>query len=148
MLREAIEYQGRIIVTRNVSVFSKLIVKDEEAMAAYYSAVFGLAVIHREAGSSAGTGEAFREVILSPGTSMADGTLVMFKFVDRPPPRDQQAILGFVTEDFDGVIARIVTHGGKLVGPTREMPAFGIRVQFAEDPEGAINEVVEIEAVA
>lgn len=131
-------------MTKPVSMFSKLIVKDEEAMAAYYGAVYGLNVIHREAGNSAGAGEAFREVILSPGTSMADGTLVMFNFVDRAPPRDQQAILGFVSDDLDGVIERIVAHGGRLVGPTREMPDFGIRVQFAEDPEGAINEVVEI----
>lgn len=97
-----------MIVTKPVSLFSKLIVKDEEAMAAYYGAVYGLNIIQREAGRSAGTGEAFREVILSPGTSMADGTLVMFNFVDRDPPRDQQAILGFVTDDLDGVINQVV----------------------------------------
>lgn len=78
-------------MTKPVSVFSKLIVKDEEAMAACYGAVFGLNVIHREAGNSTGTGEAFRKIIPSPGTSMADGTLVMFNFVDRAPPRDQRS---------------------------------------------------------
>jgi hypothetical protein len=39
---------------------------------------------------------------------MADGILVMFNFVDRDPPRDQQAILGFVTDDLDGVINQVV----------------------------------------
>jgi predicted enzyme related to lactoylglutathione lyase len=77
---------------------------------------------------------------------MEGGSLVMFKFVDRPAPRDQQSILGFVTDDLDGIVTRIGLHGGKLVGPTREMPKFGIRVQFAEDPEGALNEIVEMTA--
>jgi len=135
-------------MAKTLTMFSKLIVRDEEAMAAFYSTVYGLNIIHREAGDSAGSAEAFREVVLSPGTDMSDGSLVMFNFVDRQPPRDQQSILGFVTDDLDAVAARIVAHGGRLVGATREMPEYGIRVQFAEDPEGAINEVVEMQAAS
>ena len=75
---------------------------------------------------------------------MEDGTLTVFKYVNRNPPRDQQAVLGFVVEDLDAVCSRIKEHGGKLVGTVREYPEFAIRVQFAEDPEGAINELVEM----
>lgn len=135
-------------MTKPMTIFSKLIVNDEEAMAAWYSAVYGLNIIHREAGESACDNERFREVILSPGTGMADGTLVMFKFVDRQPPRDQQMIVGMTTDDLDGVVTRVVAQGGTLVGARREYPAFGIRVQFVQDPEGALNEIVEMTASA
>jgi len=70
-------------MTTRVKLFNKLIVADEEAMAAYYCAVFDLKVAHREAGNSAGAGEQFREVILSSGETMEDGTLTVFKYVNR-----------------------------------------------------------------
>lgn len=127
-----------------VQMFSKLIVDDEEKMAAYYAEVYGLNPAIRVDGDSVGTGEKFREVILTAGEDMSSGTLVMFKFVDRPAPRDQQVILGFVTPDLDALKERIVAAGGRLVGPTREEVAHGVRVQFSEDPEGALSENVQM----
>lgn len=127
-----------------MSMFTKLIVDDEEAMTTYYSAVYGLSPAARVAGDGIGTGENFREVILARGGDMATGTLVMFKFVDRPKPRDQQAILGFVSDDLEALKARVVENGGRLVGPTRDEPEHGVRVQFSEDPEGALAENVQM----
>ncbi len=126
------------------SSFTKLIVDDEEKMAAYYASVYGLRPAHRIQGDSAGTGEAFREIIMTWTDSMADGTLVMFKFANRPKPRDQQVILGFITEDMEALKQRILAAGGKLVGPTREETDHGVRVQFSEDPEGALAENVQM----
>lgn len=127
-----------------LSMFTKLIVDDEERMASYYAAVYGLTPAVRVAGDSLGTGENFREVIMTKGDDMAAGTLVMFKFVDRPKPRDQQVILGFVSDDLDALKERIVAHGGMLVGPTRDEADHGVRVQFSEDPEGALAENVQM----
>ena len=127
-----------------ISMFTKLIVDDEEKMAAYYGVVYGLTPAVRVAGNSVSTGENFREVIMLRGADMALGTLVMFKFIDRPKPRDQQTILGFVTNDLEALKARIVAAGGTLVGPTREEPDHGVRVQFSEDPEGALSENVQM----
>lgn len=127
-----------------VSMFTKLIVDDEEKMAAYYAEVYGLTPAVRVAGDSVGTGETFREVIMMRGEDMASGTLVMFKFTDRPKPRDQQVILGFVTTDLQALKDRIVAGGGKLVGPTRDETDHGVRVQFSEDPEGALAENVQM----
>lgn len=127
-----------------LSMFTKLIVDDEEKMAAYYAAVYGLTAAVRVAGDSIGTGENFREVIMTRGEDMASGTLVMFKFTDRPKPRDQQMILGFVTDDLETLKQRVVTRGGKLVGPTRDEPQHGVRIQFSEDPEGALAENVQM----
>jgi predicted enzyme related to lactoylglutathione lyase len=127
-----------------LSMFTKLIVEDEEKMAAYYAVTYGLTPAVRVAGDSLGSGEGFREVIMTRGADMASGTLVMFKFTDRPKPRDQQVILGFVTPDLDALKERIVANGGKLIGPTRDETEHGVRVQFSEDPEGALAENVQM----
>jgi len=125
-----------------LSMFSKLICRDEEAMATYYSGVYGLGLVQRVAGTT--DGEAFREVILAPGGDWTKGTLVMFNFVDRPAPRDQQVILGFTVDDLDALVAKIEANGGKLVGPIREEKDHGVRVVFATDPEGALSENVQL----
>lgn len=125
-------------------IFIKLIVDDEEKMADYYSKVYNLKDVYRISGDSAGTGENFREVILSRDGTYTGETFVLFNFVDRPKPRDQQSIVGFITDDIESLRDRIVANGGKLVGPLRDMPEHGVRVQFSEDPEGALAENVQM----
>lgn len=124
------------------TMFTKLICRDEEAMAAYYSAVYRLGVVQRVAGES--DGQPFREVILAPGGDWTKGTLVMFNFTAREAPRDQQVILGFTVDDLDALVARIEANGGKLVGPIREETDHGVRVVFSVDPEGALCENVQM----
>ena len=124
------------------TMFTKLICRDEEAMAAHYSAVYGLGVVQRVAGES--DGQPFREVILAPGGDWTKGTLVMFNFTAREAPRDQQVILGFTVDDLDALVARIEANGGKLVGPIREETDHGVRVAFSVDPEGALCENVQM----
>jgi hypothetical protein len=124
--------------------FTKLIVSDEERMAAYYHEVYGLNAVLRVQGESACGGEPFREVILGPGKGMSEESLVMYKFVDRPAPCDQESILGFVTEDLDALVARVVAHGGKPVGPIKSLPEHGIKVVFTCDPEGHLAENVQM----
>ncbi len=125
-------------------MFTKLIVDDEEKMTEYYTSVYQLKAAVRVAGDSVGSGEGFREVILTQGEDMSSGTLVMFKFTDRPKPRDQQVILGFITDDMDALKDSIVANGGTLVGPTRDEVSHGVRVQFSQDPEGALAENVQL----
>lgn len=127
-----------------LGLFTKLIVSDEEAMSRYYQEVYGLKPVQRVDGDSVGTGEAFREVIMSTTGEMTGQTLVMFKFVERDAPRDQQAILGFITSDIEALSKRIVEQGGKLIGPLRDETEHGVRVQFSEDPEGALAENVQL----
>ena len=124
------------------AMFAKLICRDEEAMAAYYTAVYGLGVVQRVAGES--DGQPFREVILAPGGDWTKGTLVMFNFTERAAPRDQQAIFGFTVDDLDALVQRIEANGGKLVGPIREEADHGVRVVFSTDPEGALCENVQM----
>lgn len=130
--------------SRFSTIFIKIIVADEEAMADYYMKVYGLKVVDRVSGESTGTGEKFREVIVSRDGTYAADSFVLFNFIERPKPRDQQSIVGFVTDDITVLRERIVANGGKLVGPLREMPEHGVRVQFSEDPEGALCENVQM----
>ena len=125
-----------------LTMFTKLICRDEEAMATYYCAVYGLGIVQRVAGES--DGQLFREVILAPGGDWSKGSLVMFNFTERTAPRDQQVILGFNVGDLEALVTRIEANGGKLVGPIREEPEHGVRVVFAEDPEGALSENIQM----
>jgi len=125
-----------------LGLFSKIICRDEEAMATYYGAVYGLHSVQRVEGIS--DGEPFREVIMAPEGDPAKGTIVMFNFTERAAPRDQQAIFGFSVDDLEALALRIEDNGGKLVGPIREMPEHGIKVVFSTDPEGALCENVKL----
>jgi len=125
-----------------VSLFSKIICRDEEAMATYYEAVYGLKVVQRVEGLS--DGQPFREVIMAPDGDWQNGTLVMFNFTERHAPRDQQAIFGFSVDDIEATVAKIEANGGKLVGPIRDQPEHGVRVVFSTDPEGALCENVQL----
>ncbi|MFN3425249.1 MAG: VOC family protein [Novosphingobium meiothermophilum] len=122
--------------------FTKLICRDEEAMAAYYGKVYGYGAVQRVSGTS--DGEPFREVILAPGGDWTKGSLVMFNFIERDAPRDQQVILGFIVDDIDALAERITANGGKLVGPIRDEGEHGVRVVFSTDPEGALCENVQM----
>ena len=124
--------------------FTKLIVNDEEAMADYYCNVYGLNKIQRVQTDDSGAGGAIREVILGHGDTMAGETLVMFKFLNRTPPVEQEVILGFITDDLDALAQRVIDHGGKHVDAVKSMPEHGVRVLFTTDPEGRLSENVEL----
>jgi len=124
--------------------FTKLIVDDEEAMAEYYHQVYGLHKQLRVQGEAGGLGSPFREIIMGPDETMSAESLVMFKFLDRPAPRDQEAILGFITDDLDALASRVLAHGGQHQGQMKSMPEHGVRVLFTTDPEGRLSENVEM----
>lgn len=124
--------------------FTKFIVDDEERMAEYYHQVYGLNKLQRVEEAEGGIGSPLREVIMGPGDTMGAESLVMIKFLDRPAPRDQEAILGFITEDLDALAERVLANGGKHVGPIKSMPQHGVRVLFTTDPEGRLSENVEL----
>jgi len=124
--------------------FTKLIVEDEEAMAEYYHQVYGLNKLQRVEEHDGGAGGPIREVIMGPGDAMSSESLVMLKFLDRPAPRDQEAILGFITDDLEALAARVLANGGKHVEAIKDMPHHGVRVLFATDPEGRLSENVQL----
>ncbi len=123
--------------------FTKIIVGDLERPADFYKSVFEYHELQRVASDVAG--EPMEEIIMVRGADMAgEVTLVIWKWPKRPPPRESDVILGFITTDIDTVFARTVTAGGRVVQSPRNMPEHGVRVGFIADVDGRLIEVVQM----
>lgn len=123
--------------------FTKLVVRDLEAMCRYYDEVYGLEPMQRVEAEIAGS--AIEEVIL--GREGDDGGLILLRWVDQDPPTDGEVILGFTTTDLDSLVTRAQAAGAAVhVAPFVSEEAGGMRVGFLTDPEGHLAEVVEVPA--
>lgn len=124
--------------------FTKLIVTDLKASAAFYSSVFGLkesSRIHSDIND-----RKLEEILFEPEPGGA--TLVLLQFADAAKPASDEVILGFLTSDVDGVLARTVTAGGAVARPPVSQPQHGVTVAFVSDNEGHLIEVVQVLATA
>jgi predicted enzyme related to lactoylglutathione lyase len=121
--------------------FTKLVVRDLERMAAFYSAAYGLKPISRVQERIAG--EPIDEIMLAAGDGMAPGMLVLLRFVDRPAPASGEVILGFTTGDLPALLERVRAAGGGVHEEIRALPELKLEVAFATDPEGHLAELVQ-----
>ena len=126
--------------------FTKLVVDDIDAMADYYCAVFGLHRGARETFENGLAGEPIEEISLTAAPEDQWGSLILLKFLDRPPARSDETILGFTTPDLTALLERLERAGGTLLGAVKELPEHGVRAALCRDPEGHLNELVEIRA--
>jgi len=120
--------------------FTKLVVADLEAANAFYTAVFGIQELARV--SAAIGGRAIEEIMYGP-TREGGAQFVLLTYADLDAPRDDEVILGFMTDDIDGVVRRSLAAGGGVVGEPEDMPEHGVRVAFVTDNEGHLIEVVQ-----
>lgn len=121
--------------------FSKTFVRDLDAMAKFYEDVLGLIPFNRH--QDAMFGRAIDEITYQ--ASYAGGpALTLIAYVEGEAPAAGEAVQGFVTQDLDAVCARATAAGGAVPDPIREVPEFGLRVAFVIDPEGHINEVIQM----
>ena len=127
---------------RSSYAFTKLVVGDLEKMAAFYSQVYGLREVARVQERIAGA--AIDEIMLGVGPDMSSGSLVLLNFVDAPPPRNGEVILGFTTDDLPALLERVRAAGGGVHDAIRQMPEMKIQVAFATDPEGHLAELVQL----
>ena len=121
--------------------FTKLLVRDMEACAQFYTSVCGLVELAR-VDSEIG-GRAISEIMYHP-TGEGAATFVLLKFEDQAPPVSNEVIVGFQTADVDAFVERALQAGGKLVDPVKDLPEHGVRVGFVSDIEGHLIEVVEL----
>lgn len=127
-------------------VFTKLIVDDVDAMADYYCRVFGLHRGARDRFEDGVGGEPIDEIALTAKPGDKYGSLTLLKFLNRPAVKEDESILGFTTPDLAALLERVEKSGGTCLGPIKEHPDHGIRVAFVRDPEGHLNELVELRA--
>jgi predicted enzyme related to lactoylglutathione lyase len=122
--------------------FTKLVVDDLEKMAAFYAEAYGLHAVQRVR-ARIGT-EEIDEIMLAADPQAAFGTFVLLKYLGRAPSPRGELILGFTSDDLPVLLDRICSAGGGVHAPIEEMPALGLRVAFATDPEGHLAELVQM----
>lgn len=127
-------------MTKASFAFTKLIVRDLDAMARYYSEVYGLTQLQRVQAEI--DGSPIDEIIL--GVDGAYGGLVLLSWVGQASPPNGEVILGFTTTDVDALFERAEAAGGKVrEAPIERAEAGGVAVGFVADPEGHLAEVVQ-----
>lgn len=93
------------------------------------------------------TGGPIREITYLP-TAEGGGSLTLIKFLNAAGPVKGESILGFVTTDIVAFLQRATENGGAITQAITDMPDYGIKVAFIEDPEGHLIEVVQMNPAA
>lgn len=123
--------------------FTKLLVRDLEKAARFYSDVCGLTELARVEAAIAG--RPISEIMFNT-TGEGAAMFVLLKFMDTDGADGRDVILGFQTDDVAAFVQRAVAAGGKIVDPIRDDPDHGVKVGFVSDPEGHLIEVVQVTA--
>lgn len=124
-------------------IFAKTFVHDLDAMAAFYEAVFGLIPFGRHQDKMLG-----RDVDEVTYQSSYPGgpALTLIKYLDSTAPTAGEAVQGYMSDDLEALVERALAHGGTVPDPIREVPAYNLKVVFVLDPEGHVNEVIQMNA--
>jgi predicted enzyme related to lactoylglutathione lyase len=126
-----------------IPAFTKLVVHDLEGMADFYREAYGLHGVERVRGETIGA-EEIDEIMLSIDPDATWGSLILLRFPARGASPNGEVVLGFTTDDLDGLLERVEAAGGSVVDPVREIPERKLRVAFASDPEGHLAELVQM----
>jgi predicted enzyme related to lactoylglutathione lyase len=123
--------------------FSKVFVHDLDAMAAFYQEVFGLVPFNRHEDEMLG-----RKIdeITYQATQPGGGSLTLIRFLDSIGPVAGESVQGFTTSDIQALVRRATAAGGSVPEPIRRIEGFKLSVVFVLDPEGHVNEVVQLDA--
>lgn len=122
--------------------FSKIFVHDLDAMARFYEEVFGLIPFNRH--QDVMFGRAIDEITYQ-ATYPGGSALTLIKYLDSKELAKGEAVQGFTTTDLEALIARARAAGATIPEPVRRFDEFKLSVAFVLDPEGHINEVVQLD---
>lgn len=121
--------------------FTKLVVKDLQAMATFYRSVCGYGEGQFLEAEIAG--QPVAEIIFSKPEGGAE--VVLLTYLGGPLPSPSGVITAFNTPDLDAFEARVLAAGGTVVEPIKalEFGATRMRIAFYADIEGFLLEVLE-----
>lgn len=121
-------------------MFTKIVVDDLDAQAAFYSTVLGQVVKHRFTGGDGPHG--FEEIVM--GSAAGDGpSLLLIRYVGGSTAQPGEAVFGFVVADVDETVQAARAAGGTVRSEPREMPQVGMKVAELADPEGHLVEIIQ-----
>ena len=122
--------------------FSKVFVHDLEEMAAFYEEVFGLIPFgrHQDVMFARKIDEVTYQATYPGGSS-----LTLIKYLDSTGPAGGESVQGFITTDINALVSRAETAGGRLAEPIRRDDQHRLYCAFVLDPEGHVNEVVQLD---
>jgi predicted enzyme related to lactoylglutathione lyase len=122
--------------------FTKLVVPDLQAAAAFYRTVCGYG--EGQLVRSEIAGRAMEEIIF-PKAEGGGSELILLAYSDGAAPSPSGVITGFYTPDIDAFQARVLAAGGSVVQPVRPMTFGGSQMRFGffADPAGYVLEVLE-----
>lgn len=122
--------------------FSKVFVHDLDAMGAFYEKVFGLIPLNRH--QDVMFGRKIDEITYQ-STYQGGSSLTLIKYLDSKGPVAGESVQGFTTTDIEALVKRAQAAGGKIAEPIRHIAEFNLHVVFVLDPEGHVNEVVQLQ---
>ena len=124
-------------------LFAKTFVHDLDAMASFYENVFGLIPFGRH--QDAMLGREIDEVTYQ--SSYPGGpALTLIKYLDSTGPLVGEAVQGFMSDNLEALVERARANGGSVPDPIKDVPGYNLRVVFVLDPEGHVNEVIQMYA--
>jgi predicted enzyme related to lactoylglutathione lyase len=123
--------------------FSKIFVHDLEAMGRFYEEVFGLVLFNRHQDAMLGR---MIDEITYQSTYPGGSSLTLIKYLDSTGPIVDESIQGFTTTNIEALVERAKAAGGSIPEPIRRIDEFKLRVVFVRDPEGHLNEIVQLDA--
>jgi len=123
--------------------FAKLVVSDLARAEAFYAKVFGMQVRHRHASDEHAYGQE-ESILFHPEREGATTSLILTRYLRRPPPPAGAAWAGFVVPDVAATALRIAAAGGKVEVPAHVPGSHPVKALVATDPDGHVIEVIEL----
>ena len=72
--------------------------------------------------------------------------LTLIQYLDSKAPLAGESVQGFTTTNIEALVKRAVAVGGRIPDPIRRIEEFKLHVVFVLDPEGHVNEVVQLDS--
>ena len=121
--------------------FAKLVVRDLDAMAAFYRAVCGYGDGQRIEDAIAG--RPIVEIVFAKPQGGAE--LVLLVFTDGPPPSPSGVMIAYDTPDLDAFQDRVLSAGSSVVEAVKALEFGGNRMRMGifADIKGYLLEVLE-----